>query len=409
ICFALPSLADWRVTSESFNITYLIKAEILHERLDVIPELVASETPNFLMKIQPNLRISNCTYIYFTNSSQNEYWTCCSYMDVETLHKILRNNYIEVIIDQKCIENKVRDSAMNISVRSKNFQDIKINWSQEDIYQHGDDTHNAEMKNDKSNNDVNSNENVMELSIDYVQQELKKVKSLLKLIEQIKKFQKIALNKTDFVTIDNELKNIRGYIFKRNAAEKESFTTKTLNVYYLTNVGSRNQNIRYNFSMFHIQNGSVLSDIPWIRCLLTLKLSDELDEEYDQDEVPIINIFRKYIDPIVHSIIFTIGVIWNGVLILIFVRQRHLWTPPNIMVFNLGLVDLFALFFSVLAFCFSRSFQPYIDKNEFMCKYFVTVRPLTIALSCLSVVALSMLRYVATGKKFCSAFQPRSL
>jgi len=115
-------------------------------------------------------------------------------------------------------------------------------------------------------------------------------------------------------------------------------------------------------------------------------------------EVKVLEIFRRYVDPTVYSVIFAVGFVWNGLLLFIFVRHRHLWTSANIMIFNLVVVDVLSLILNVPVFYFAHYHVPYFQTNEYACKLYITLRALFVAVGALSVVALSILRCVACSK-----------
>ena len=394
-----PTYAQWRTLPSETNNLSVINGEIFVENSMITLKFADYENQDFLKKNYNSFLLSNCTHLFYSNSSQIEYNADvqgnCGDMVVETLHKLLKENFIEIVIDYRCIFGKIEDTLPNSSAKIYYSHDIVEN--RRSVNQDG------EEANEEVKSHLNTNENTRNNSVNnYIREEILKVKTIIQLVQTIKMFKEETLMETDLVSIYNELKTLRSFFDGNIVQEKQNFLKKNISVLVANGkTGIQNVFRTINSEISKSKNGSFLREVEWIRCLLTLELIEEFeDEDYDENQAPIIKIFQRYIDPIVHSIIFTIGVFLNGTLILVFARQRHLWTPPNIMIFNLALVDLFALFFSVLAYCFSKLFQPYIYHNEFACRYFVAVRPTTISLSCLSVVSLSILRYVATGKKF---------
>jgi hypothetical protein len=90
----------------------------------------------------------------------------------------------------------------------------------------------------------------------------------------------------------------------------------------------------------------------------------------------------------------------RGVLLFIFARHRQLWTSANVMIFNLAMGDIVSMIANLPVFYFAHYHVQYFQMNEYVCEFYITLRPLFVAISALSVVALSILRYIASGTSF---------
>jgi hypothetical protein len=172
-----------------------------------------------------------------------------------------------------------------------------------------------------------------------------------------------------------------------------------------------------------LQNLSAILESPWVKCILAFgKWENELAKARNKHrevldmfvKVKVLEVFRRYVDPVVYFVILEVGLVWNGILLLIFARHRQLWTSANAMIFNLAVGDIVTIIVNLPVFYFAHYHLHYFQMNEYVCKFYITLRPLFVAVSALSVVALSILRYVASGTSFnvtsrhCSALSKRS-
>jgi hypothetical protein len=156
-------------------------------------------------------------------------------------------------------------------------------------------------------------------------------------------------------------------------------------------------------------NLSVTIESSWVNCILAFgKWENELlKARYRYREVldmfvkvEVLEVFRRYVDPAVYFIILAVGLVWNGILLFIFARHRQLWTSANVMIFNLAVGDIVSIIANLPVFYFAHYHVQYFQMNEYVCKFYITLRPLFVAVSALSVVALGILRYIASGASF---------
>jgi hypothetical protein len=178
---------------------------------------------------------------------------------------------------------------------------------------------------------------------------------------------------------------------------------------YLTQLESVVQQIDELNTTIKLCNLSVMLDSSWLKRILTFGKweSELLEAKYKHREVSdlfvkvkVLEVFRRYVDPAVYCTIFAVGIVWNGVLLFIFARHRNFWTSANVMIFNLAVGDVLSITLNVPVFYFAHYHVQHFQTNEYICKLFITLRPLSVAVSALSVAGLSILRYGASRTPF---------
>lgn len=97
---------------------------------------------------------------------------------------------------------------------------------------------------------------------------------------------------------------------------------------------------------------------------------------------------ETYIVPVVFLIIFLVGVLGNGTLVLIFVRQKTMRNVPNTYILSLALGDLLVILtcvpFTSTVYTFDS--WPY---GLFVCKLSETAKDVSIGVSVFTLTALS--------------------
>ncbi|XP_045613254.1 neuropeptide CCHamide-1 receptor [Procambarus clarkii] len=103
---------------------------------------------------------------------------------------------------------------------------------------------------------------------------------------------------------------------------------------------------------------------------------------------------ETYIVPLVFAVIFIVGVIGNGALIVIFVRNKNLRNVPNTYIISLALGDLLVLFFTVpfVSTIYTIESWPY---GTFECKFSEFVRDISVGVTVFTLTALAADRYLA--------------
>ena len=371
---------------------------------------------NFEREESNSIKISNCIRIYHmtTLSEENslEEQKNCTYFSIDSLNQILQNQHLEVSIDQNCIHNKTNDSQSNVITLSLSIGDVN-----------GSDTALARLHSyiEGNHGEVNLNEEKIKKQRNAafgiynetkengipgdILNDLDEIKILL---NSLKNIQTIILNSIDLGSFGARVFNDT-IDFLNSHERAEDITAVTEVEEYLLELEMEVESVRKLNKLLGIQNMSSLLSIPWISCLLDVRrweselinerlMSLQVEDRYHK--VMVLKTFQTYVDPAMYTIILTVGLVWNGVLVLMFAGQKQLWTPPNIMIFNLAVADLLSLILNLLLFYFAHYYVLYFQVNESFCKFYITVRPLTVALSALSVVVLSIIRYIATGQSF---------
>ena len=135
---------------------------------------------------------------------------------------------------------------------------------------------------------------------------------------------------------------------------------------------------------------STITSITTITTITTKDLEEIADEE---DYVPYADRHETYIVPIVFAIIFVVGVIGNGTLVLIFVRERTMRNVPNTYILSLAIGDLLVIITCVpfTSTLYTIESWPY---GEGICKLSECVKDISIGVSVFTLTALSAERWV---------------
>jgi hypothetical protein len=120
-------------------------------------------------------------------------------------------------------------------------------------------------------------------------------------------------------------------------------------------------------------NGTNATDIPYV----------------DYAERP-----ETYIVPVLFALIFVVGVLGNGTLVLIFIRHRNMRNVPNTYIFSLALGDLLVIVTCVpfTSTVYTVDSWPY---GELICKLSESVKDISIGVSVFTLTALSADRFFA--------------
>lgn len=110
--------------------------------------------------------------------------------------------------------------------------------------------------------------------------------------------------------------------------------------------------------------------------------------------IPFENRLETYVVPIVFAIIFLVGVLGNGTLILIFMRHRNMRNVPNTYIISLALGDLLLILTSVpfTSTVYTFDSWPY---GETICKISEATKDISVGVSVFTLTALSAERYCA--------------
>ncbi|CAG9854074.1 unnamed protein product [Phyllotreta striolata] len=103
---------------------------------------------------------------------------------------------------------------------------------------------------------------------------------------------------------------------------------------------------------------------------------------------------ETYVVPVVFLLIFLIGVIGNGTLVMIFLKHKHMRNVPNTYIFSLALADLLVIVTSVpfTSIIYTMENWPW---GETICKISESAKDLSVAVSVFTLTALSADRFFA--------------
>ncbi|KAJ9576731.1 hypothetical protein L9F63_025374, partial [Diploptera punctata] len=116
--------------------------------------------------------------------------------------------------------------------------------------------------------------------------------------------------------------------------------------------------------------------------------------EKDEDYIPYNKRPETYIVPVLFALIFVVGVLGNGTLVLIFIRHRNMRNVPNTYIFSLALGDLLVIVTCVpfTSTLYTLESWPY---GELICKVSECAKDVSIGVSVFTLTALSAERYCA--------------
>ncbi|XP_077290357.1 neuropeptide CCHamide-2 receptor-like [Arctopsyche grandis] len=140
---------------------------------------------------------------------------------------------------------------------------------------------------------------------------------------------------------------------------------------------------------------AVLTNVSWSNFKANpsiLPLGVEVDE--DVEYTPYAERSETYIVPVVFAIIFVVGVLGNGTLVVVFLRHRAMRNVPNTYIFSLALADLLVIVTSVpfASLIYTLESWPW---GGALCKMSECARDISIGVSVFTLTALSAERYCA--------------
>jgi hypothetical protein len=178
---------------------------------------------------------------------------------------------------------------------------------------------------------------------------------------------------------------------------------------YLDKLETICESVRYLNKFLFVEDSSGPVTLAWTDNFPYIKQSqDSLQSAHDSfvqqkalmGKLEVTVIFRDYIDPPLYVLILLTGLAWNTVLLLIFARKTEVRTAPNIMIFNIVVVDVLNLTFNLPLQYFGFYYPSYVRLSEPVCVLFITLRCMFTSTSALSVVALTVQRFCATLPAF---------
>ncbi|KAL1122055.1 hypothetical protein AAG570_003461 [Ranatra chinensis] len=124
------------------------------------------------------------------------------------------------------------------------------------------------------------------------------------------------------------------------------------------------------------------------------EFANELDFNETDEYVPYSQRLETYIVPVVFAVIFIVGVLGNGTLVLIFAKHRNMRNVPNTYILSLALGDLLVIVTCVpfTSTLYTIDSWPYGDS---ICKLSEVTKDVSIGVSVFTLTALSAERYCA--------------
>jgi gastrin-releasing peptide receptor len=107
-------------------------------------------------------------------------------------------------------------------------------------------------------------------------------------------------------------------------------------------------------------------------------------------------LFGSYINPVVYGVILLVGLVGNGTVLFIFAQVKDVRTKYNVTIFNLVIGDILNLLINIPLHYMVHYSSAFGKLTGLWCHIFAMTRFLFFAVSALSVVSLSIQRYVIT-------------
>ncbi|KAK9883090.1 hypothetical protein WA026_001292 [Henosepilachna vigintioctopunctata] len=126
----------------------------------------------------------------------------------------------------------------------------------------------------------------------------------------------------------------------------------------------------------------------------TTTLAPDADADADNNYTPYFERPETYIVPVLFIIIFVLGTLGNGTLVIIFTRHRAMRNVPNTYIFSLALADLLVILTCVpfTSILYTLESWPW---GVFLCKVSEISKNISIGVSVFTLTALSVERYCA--------------
>lgn len=123
----------------------------------------------------------------------------------------------------------------------------------------------------------------------------------------------------------------------------------------------------------------------------TLKHYQDVREQLENELL-----FGSYINPVAYGVILLVGLVGNGTVLFIFAQVKEVRTKYNVTIFNLVIGDTLNLLINIPLHYMVHYVSSFGTLNGLRCHIFAMTRFLFFAVSALSVVSLSIQRYVIT-------------
>ncbi|KAI8439298.1 hypothetical protein MSG28_013131 [Choristoneura fumiferana] len=119
----------------------------------------------------------------------------------------------------------------------------------------------------------------------------------------------------------------------------------------------------------------------------------------DNEYTPYGDRIETYLVPVIFAIIFVVGVLGNGTLVIVYVRHRGMRNAPNTYIFSLALADLLVILICVpfVSVIYTLESWPW---GELICRISEAAKDVSIGVSVFTLTALSAERYCAIVNPF---------
>ncbi|XP_047031987.1 neuropeptide CCHamide-2 receptor isoform X1 [Helicoverpa armigera] len=123
------------------------------------------------------------------------------------------------------------------------------------------------------------------------------------------------------------------------------------------------------------------------------------DNQTESEYTPYEERLETYIVPVLFAIIFIVGVLGNGTLVIVYVRHRGMRNAPNTYIFSLALADLLVILICVpfVSIIYTLESWPW---GELICRISEAGKDVSIGVSVFTLTALSAERYCAIVNPF---------
>ncbi|XP_069670259.1 phe13-bombesin receptor-like [Periplaneta americana] len=220
-------------------------------------------------------------------------------------------------------------------------------------------------------------------------QELKHLHILMKLNFEYKHMEQLLNESDEEYSRSQDLKSLEVIIenYKELIKILTEFIDEERNMLKFFN--SRDLNITFDTSYTRD-----LIDIETWQCELHNQTKDLEDTIKFLEEETFRYLLQKKIKPAAQILEFVVGIVGNGVLLLVFARHKDMRTAPNVTVLNLTVSDFLSLLINVLVFRLVE-IQGTWELGLGVCRLYRFLRQLCLGVSVYSIVVISVQRYLA--------------
>ncbi|XP_053204493.1 neuropeptide CCHamide-1 receptor-like [Panonychus citri] len=180
--------------------------------------------------------------------------------------------------------------------------------------------------------------------------------------------------------------SINFFELNSNSSSNQGYPSLQFNFDSLSTISSSSSSSSPSSISLNNENSTILTDT------INLKFNGTLSD--NDTYVPYEYRPETYIVPIVFGILFIIGLIGNGTIIFVFLRNKSMRTIPNTYIISLSIGDLLIITGALpfVSTIYSFDSWPY---GQFLCKLSEFVRDVSIGVTVFSLTVLSADRYMA--------------